>query len=186
MAEHYFIYTVTGGHEVFYAAVDRSTGRVWTAPTKEVAHRQARDAGLETFTERVISKDALLESLGIHNDRRAPVEPDRSPPREQDVSAASKTPWFVAGDGTTDSETAQSLPRLPSLRGKGKSARGAKGKSPFAASQPIGAAAPGGEGTDDMLIVPATDHASGPATPFTDAEAAKPEESGENYPFPKP
>ena len=82
----------------FYAAIDRATGRVWTAPTKEVAHRQAQEAGLKTFTERVISKDNLLESLGIEHDQPMRVDPGTtSHERPAYVPPPSKTPWFIAG-----------------------------------------------------------------------------------------
>lgn len=176
MSKHYFIYTVTGGHEVFYAAVDRDTDRVWTAPTKEVAHRQAQEAGLETFTERLISKDALLQSLGIDSERRLAIDPEQSRRREPDPPPPSKTPWFVAGEGSEDAPDApQKFPRLPAMGGRRKSRRMKGGKSPFAANQPIAPAAPRG---DDVLIVPtAADHAPMAPTPFSDKPAAKPDES---------
>ena len=177
MSDHYFIYTVTGGHEVFYAVVERATGRVWTAPTKEVAHRQAREAGLTTFTERIIAKDALLESLGIHNDHRLRIDPKKPPRREPDPPPSSKTPWFVAGEGGAEGTGPQKVPQLPSMKGRKKAGRLGKGQNPFAASKPIGAPGPNSQGADDdMLIVPAKDHTSDPPTPFTDKPAAEPGE----------
>jgi hypothetical protein len=169
MSKPYFIYTVTGGHEVYYAAVDRETGRVWTAPTKEVCHKQAREAGFDTFTERVISKENLLESLGIHDDHAMRIEAAKPAPIEK--SPPSRTPWFVAGDGNADAPMPK-LPRMSSMKGSRKSGRGSAGRSPFAANEPIAPVGSKQEGTDDdVLIVPAPHDSSAPRTPFTDKPA---------------
>src|SRR5471032_2064923 len=101
METHCLLYTVTGGREVFYAAVDRETDRVWTSPTKEGAQRQAQDAGLDNFTERTITKEALLASMGVADDHHLSLHSDRTerPPREETPEPKSPAPWFVAGEG---------------------------------------------------------------------------------------
>src|SRR6185437_10251490 len=123
MASHCLLYTVTGGREVFYAAVDRETDRVWTSPTKEGAQRQAQDAGMDNFTERMISKDALLESLGVADDHHLRDGHNRTerPPREVAPAPKSPAPWFVAGEGHDGAApAAQNFPLPRRLKG-GKS-----------------------------------------------------------------
>ncbi len=157
MASHFLLYTVTGGREVFYAAVDRETERVWTSPTKEGALRQAQDAGMgDNFTERMISKSAFLESMGVVEDHHSlrPADHQEHVPREE--APKSPTSWFAPGEGHV--EPMKGSAPLPRRLKSGK--KPLKGKSPFAA-RPISA----GEEEDVLLSGP--EHPP-EETPFTD------------------
>jgi len=167
----FVLYTVTGQRELHYAAVDHETGRVWTAPNKEGAIRQAQDAGLEGFTEKTTSHERLMREMGLGGNLRLgnaspQVGRPEKPPTRRPARPA-PMPWFVPGAGDDLASTTPSpIPRPPG-RGKkpvhNKGGRSRKGASPFAGSAPID------QPTDDVLIVPSEHEENGKA-PFADGE----------------
>ncbi|HET6246617.1 MAG TPA: hypothetical protein VFE47_02875 [Tepidisphaeraceae bacterium] len=179
MEEQYYLYTVTGLREPFYAAVDQTSGRAWTAPTKDGAIRQAREAGIEGFIEQTITREKFLRSLGIESGPRPRAASNTIPhpnPTPPSPSPASATSWFVVDENAVDDDSngkRVSIPRLSTSR----RAKPRGGGSPFAA-RPIGAPSDdNASGTpDDVIIIP-SDH-TGPAapTPFTDVPPPVPEE----------
>ena len=162
MTAQYILYFVTGGREVYYAAVDTGTGRAWTAPTKDGAIRQAREAGLESFIEKSISRNELLRSLGIGGDLKIheaniPTRAAPLPDHESQTPHPAPGAWFVAGgDHPTGSGLDEnfSMPRL--MRNTKRASRGNNAKSPFAGSQPISEELLNASKIDDdVLILPA-------------------------------
>jgi hypothetical protein len=174
MNEQYFLYTVTGLREPFYAAVDLETGRAWTSPTKDGALRQAKDAGIEGLVERTITRERFLRSLGIENepamriDRHSGQAAD-STQRQSKPSAGS---WFVPGENAArDGGGPVSFP-IPRRLKPGKKQKLKKGQSPFA-GRPIAPPIVGGGNApdDDVMIVPSSDERPA-ATPFNDESSA--------------
>ena len=134
MEEQYFLYTVTGLREPFYAAVDHDTGRAWTSPTKDGAIRQGREAGIENFLERTITREKFLRSLGIENDPQPRIHHDTTH-IEPAKKPASPAPWFtVDANAVDDDSNGKAVSFPPRLKSNRKSAA-PKGGSPFAASQ---------------------------------------------------
>ena len=181
MADLNLLYTVTCRREPFYAVVEPGSGRVWTAPTKDGAMRQARDAGITEFTERTITRENFLRSLGITDEPpvRARSEPESHQQPAPAPDPSSPGSWFVAGAGGLDADSFSqdfSMPR--SFRSGKKSGKSPKG-SPFGA----GAIAPPTRpfeiamDDEDILIVPSSQREGPKATPFTDAPPPKPDEA---------
>jgi hypothetical protein len=182
MAKEYVLYTVQGVRELYYAAIDWETGKVWTAPTKDVARRMAREAGLTVCTEETISKDDLMRSLGFG--RTLKLRPsdeaekphtalftDHEPPSDAPAAKpGSPSAWFVPASGEVELGAAERFPQLPKTSKHGKkSPKGGNKGSPFAASRPIAPGAVGdGENSDDVLIVPSSDLPERPKSAFSD------------------
>jgi hypothetical protein len=178
MGEQYFLYTVTGLREPFYAAVDHDTGRAWTAPTKDGAIRQAREAGIEGFIEQTITREKFLRSLGIESEPRPRIHRDPSPHHDPTPPAPEAAPpgtWFVAGDDAVDDDSNGKMLSIPARLKPVKKSKKPTPGSPFAA-RPIGAPPEEGqEETDDLLIIPSDHSAPAGPTPFTDVPPLAPE-----------
>lgn len=159
------LYTVTGGRETYYAAVDWESGRVWTSPTKDGARRQATEAGVTTLKEIAITRDAFLREMGVSDLKlRTPTEaaPHHVPleyPRPKAQPTHAEAPWFIPGAG--DAGPTGKLPSRSKFSGRGN-VKAPKGKSPFT-SRPI-ISPVSASGTDDnVVIVPA--HGEAPVSP---------------------
>jgi hypothetical protein len=173
MAEQYFLYTVTGLREPFYAAVDQETGRAWTAPTKDGAIRQASEAGIEGFIEQTITREKFLRSLGIEPSLAPKIHRDSGVPRHDPTpvrpGATPPGTWFIADEEAVDDDTnGKSLSIPPRLKASRKSAP-PRGGSPFA-GRPIDAPSNKIEAAeDDFLMIPSDHNIAAAPTPFTDA-----------------
>ncbi|HZK80429.1 MAG TPA: hypothetical protein VFC46_05160 [Humisphaera sp.] len=180
MPKEYFLYTVRGVRELYYAAVDWESGQVWTAPTKDVADRLAREAGFDSCREEVISKDDLMRSLGFGRTMKLRPSDDEKPktalftdrepePDPSKAKSGAASPWFVPGNGQIELGAAERFPQVPRpLKSGKKSGRGGKKGSPFAASRPIAPGSSDGEDADDVLIVPSSELPDAPKATFSD------------------
>ena len=181
MPREYILYTVRGMRELYYAAVDWGSGQVWTAPTRDVADRLAREAGFDSCKEEVISKDDLMRSLGFGRTMKLRPPDDEKPktalftdhepaPDETTAKPGSPAPWFVPGSGQVELGAAERFPQMPRISKPGKkSVRGGNQGSPFAASRPIVPGSTGGEDADDdVLIVPSSELPEAPKATFSD------------------
>lgn len=152
------LYTVTGGREPIYAAVDRATGRFWTSPSYDGAKRQAIDAGMDdNFIERRISKEAFLESMGVKHEPPASIPMPAPKPQPVKKKKRSIFDWFVSPSG--DRGTGDDLPSLNQKKSRAKPDRKASkkksdksSKSPFSSNTDVTPNNPQG-GSEDPLIV---------------------------------
>lgn len=183
MSAFFTLYTVHSERDVYYAAVESETGRVWTAPNKEGAVQQARQAGLTRYVEKAITRHDLPRVLGfdrphLHRPPReeSPAHPAAPAPPPRGSPAA----WFVPGDGSAVERPADvRFPQTPAPLRKGAAARQKKSASPFAARSEI--PIPSSSATDDAgpLILP---RPAAPLSqnPFSDQPAARVEDPPEN------